>query len=329
MLEHTPEIPAWPQLPKRSPDERMIPQFAMGLPGVERHEGRMVIDTTKPSFDDELLRFYEAYLSASEGSDSGALERFGLPWERAAGLYALLEALPSSSIRPVAVKGQLTGPFTLGTGVTDQNGRYAYYDHRLRDAIVKYLAMNARWQIRKLRPFARQVLLFLDEPALSGYGSSAFVSVSERDILDDRGEVISAIHDEGGLAGVHCCGNTDWSLLLKSGVDILSFDAYEFFDRLALYSADLGTFLERGGLVAWGIVPSLDPEALERETVGSLLDRLKAQFRRLEEAGIPADLLRRQALITPSCGAGSLTEELAEKALRLTADLSKALKEGP
>lgn len=328
LLEYTPEIPAWPQLPKRSPKEQMIPQFALGLPEIERRDGRIFINTERPSFDDELLQFYEAYLAASEGGDSEALERFGLPEQRAAGFHALLDVLPSSGVEPVAVKGQLTGPFTLGTGVTDQNGRYAYYDHRLRDAIVKYLSMNARWQARKLKRLSPQVLLFLDEPALSAYGSSAFLGVSERDILADLVEVVSAIHDEGGLAGVHCCGNTDWSLLLKSGVDILSFDAYEFFDRLVLYSADLGAFLERGGLVAWGIVPSLDPEALEKETVGSLLDRLKAQFRTLEGAGVPPDLLRRRALITPSCGASSLTEELAERALKLTADLSQAAREG-
>ncbi|MCK4416880.1 MAG: hypothetical protein KAV99_01780 [Candidatus Latescibacteria bacterium] len=50
---------------------------------------------------------------------------------------------------------------------------------------------------------------------MAGFGSSVFVSIHEEDTLNDLGEVIDAIHAEGGLAGTHCCGNTDWALLLK------------------------------------------------------------------------------------------------------------------
>ena len=325
ILKYTPDVPAWPQLPKRSPNEGMVLQFTENMPGIERKDGRTYFDVTRSSFDDELIGFYSDYLAVTEGGEDERLERFGLSERYAAGIYALLELIPSFGIEPVMVKGQLTGPFTLGTSLTDQDGRCAYYNPQLRDVIVKYLAMNARWQVRKLSRIS-PALIFIDEPGMSAFGSSAFVGVREEDILNDLGEIIDAVHSEGGSAGIHCCGNTDWSLLLKTKIDVLSFDAYEFFDRLTLYPKELRKFLNRGGVLSWGIVPSLQPDMLEVETLDSLIAKIEGQIARLERIGLDADLIKRQSLITPSCGAGSLTEDLAERVLRLTFELSQALR---
>ncbi len=71
-------------------------------------------------------------------------------------------------------------------------------------------------------------------------------------------EVFTAIHAEEALAGVHCCGNTDWSVLLATQVDILNLDAYNYLEYLALFPMELREFLDRGGVVAWGIVPNND-----------------------------------------------------------------------
>jgi len=333
ILEYTPSIPAWPQLPKRDANEGMIFQFTQNMPGIAQREGKIYFDTNQPSFDDKLIQFYSHYLAASEGYKDTSLEKFALSKEYAAGIYALLEAISSRKIRPVAIKGQLTGPFTLGTSLTDQDKRCAYYDYRLREVIVKSIAMNARWQIRKVSQISpacatadRPVAIFIDEPGMAAFGSSTFVSISEDDFLNDLGQVIDAIHAEGGLAGTHCCGNTDWSILLKTEIDILSFDAYEFFDRLALYPEELNQFFKRGGILSWGIVPSLQPDMLAIETTDSLIAKFEKQVSRLEKIGIDVDLILGQSLITPSCGAGSLTEELAVRALQLTSDVSKTLR---
>ena len=325
ILEYTPSIPAWPQLPKRDPKEGMLAQFTENMPGIMWRDGSVSFDTNRPSFDDELMEFYSHYLAVSEGQDDACLEKFAISEEYAAGIYALPEALSSQEIKPFMMKGQLTGPFTLGTSLTDQDRRCAYYDQRLRDMMVKYLATNARWQIRKLSPIA-PVMIFIDEPSMAAFGSSAFVGVSEDDILNDFSEIIDAIHEEGGWAGTHCCGNTDWSLLLKTEIDVLSFDAYEFFDRLILYPKELERFFKRGGILSWGIVPSLQPDMLEVETLDSLLSKFEGQLSTLEKVGLDTDMLRRQSLITPSCGVGPLTEELAVRALGLTLDVSRTLR---
>jgi hypothetical protein len=184
------------------------------------------------------------------------------------------------------------------------------------------------WQMTQLSRFGLPVMIFLDEPALLGFGSQTFITVSREDVIGDINEVVVAIHGMGGLAGVHCEENTDWSLLMETELDILDFDAYDHMQAITLYPAELHTFLERGGVLGWGIVPTLDREAAATETLPSLLARFDEGLERLERKGFQRELLLRRALITPSCGAGGvLTEPLAERVLGLLRELSTALRE--
>lgn len=321
MLRYTPQIPAWVQMP-RLPREGMLIQFNEGMPGLVCQEGKTYFQNEGPAFEEALLRFYEDYLSATEGASLAHLERFAISPEYASGLYALVNVLESTPPSLFAVKGQITGPFTLGTGLVDRLGRYAYYDPTLKDIIVKSIALKAGWQVEKFKPFGVPVIISIDEPGLVGYGSSSFISVSKEEIQESLEEIITVIHASGGTAATHCCENTDWALLLNTEIDILSFDAYGFFDNLIIYEKELGRFIERGGMLAWGIVPTHDPDVLSQETGTSLVSKWKHNVQRLTEKGVELDRLLRQSLITPSCGAGSLSPELAEKALALTREVS-------
>jgi len=170
-------------------------------------------------------------------------------------------------------------------------------------------------------------MIFLDEPSLLGFGSQTFITVSREDIVGDINEVVAAIHALGGLAGVHCEENTDWSLLMESDLDILDFDAYASLQAMTLYPTELHAFLERGGILGWGIVPTLDREAAATETLPSLLTRLDEGIERLVDKGFDRHLLLRRALLTPSCGAGGvLTEPLAERVLVLLRELSTTMR---
>ena len=241
-------------------------------------------------------------------------------------LLKVMAALPKRFHPPVVTKGQVTGPFTWGTALTDQNRRCAYYDEQLHDVIVKGAALKALWQIEHLKVFGAPVMIWMDEPALLGFGSSTFISISREDVLRDLNEVAGAIHAAGALTGVHCEANTDWSLLMEADLDILDFDAYDHMEAITLYPGELRAFLERGGSLGWGSVPTLNPEAAATETVESLLARLDAGVARLEAKGLARKLLMRRALITPSCGAGTLTPALAERVLGLLRELSARLR---
>ena len=321
VFKYTPEIPLWIQLPAFQ-EEGMIAQFLPGFPGITTEKEKTFINTASNKIDEDLLEFYEDYVAVTEEGANLDDSRFMLNTDTVGGFFAFKERLHNLSYQPVAVKGQITGPVTFGLGLTDQNGKAIFYDEQLKDVAVKLLAQKARWQVRKLSSFGCPVIIFLDEPALAGFGSSAFISISRDDVLKCFEEVIEAIHAEGGLAGIHVCANADWSLVLDSASDIINFDAYSFFDRLILYPDHLKKFIDRGGILAWGIVPTLRNDDLEKETTASLLALWESQVQAIEAVGIDKSTILAQSLITPSCGAGSLRLDLTTKVLMLTRELS-------
>ena len=113
-------------------------------------------------------------------------------------------------------------------------------------------------------------------------------------------------------------------MLLSTNLDILSFDAYGYLETVALYPKELKTFLERGGILAWGIIPT--SEAILKEDPQSIVNRFKKGIEILVKKGIDPALLQR-AIITPSCGTASLSIPLAERVCEVTAEVSRRLKE--
>jgi hypothetical protein len=324
IFEYTPQIPLWPQLPAYK-EEGMILQYVSGMPGLTRVNGKIYIDTDGTAFETELLAFYEEYLLVAEGGTSLSDSRFRLSPEVAKGFYTFLAAAGQGRKDLIALKGQTTGPITFCTGLVDQAGRAIFYNDQLRDAAVKHLAMKARWQTQKMAEIGSRPIMFFDEPGLAGLGSSAFITITNDEIIACFGEVFEAVRAENGLTGVHVCANTEWPVLFDSGVDIVSYDAYSFFDKLILYSDHLVRFIARGGILATGIVPTA-PEFIDQETVDSLVDKWFEQSRRLQAIGIDADAVYQQTLITPSCGTGTVSPEQARKVLALTKGVSEKIR---
>ncbi len=325
VFKYTPDIPLWVQLPAYK-EERIIAQFLPGMPGVTIEEDRVFIDTAGASFDDEILKFYEEYMAVTEGDVDIDNTRFAMGPDTAPGFFMLLEHLSTRDASPVAIKGQISGPVTFGIGLTDREGRAVFYNAQTKDVMVKLLARKAGWQVDKLAAAGLPVILFLDEPAMAGFGSSEMISISREEITVCLNEVIDAVHSKGGIAGIHVCANTDWSLILESAVDIVNFDAYSYFDRFILYADQIKKFIKNDGIIAWGIVPTSFAEDIERETTESLLKRWQDQMSQMENLGIDPSLLLRRSLITPSCGTGTLSPAHAERVLALTAGLSSAIR---
>lgn len=312
-LQHFPDIPGWPQLPRRTFQENMYAQFSERFPGVVLEDERIWVDRTR-DLDPELEALYTAYLE--DDPSHGAISP-----DYAQGLHVFLRQVPRQVPQASIVKGQVTGPVSWGLVVVDQERRPILYDEILADAVAKHLRLKAQWQERTLRRICPQTIMSVDEPYMSSFGS-AYVSLSRDQAITLMEEVFAGIE---GLKMVHCCGNTDWSLLLATSVDILSFDAYEYVTNLALYPDELRAFLDRGGALAWGITPNT-PAAYD-QTVETLLARLSAAMNLLVDKGLHLDDILAASLITPACGLGSLPEDLAERILTLTAGVSQAMRE--
>jgi hypothetical protein len=321
------DAPCWPQLSALGLNEQMEIQYSEGMPRriIDREKGRMYFDTSG-DYSEDIAAFYETYMEAMDPEEgSGDCSAMAISPEFSKGIYVFEEKLKEKGAKLPFVKVQTTGPCSFALTITDENKRASYYNEEFRDVIVKALAMKCRWQIQKFSPYADTIICFIDEPILSAFGSSTYVSVRREDVVEHLMEVIQTIHSENAIAAIHCCGNTEWSILVDAGVDIVNFDAFEYGETIAMYPEHVKKHLEGGGMLAWGIIPT--STAIREQEVNSLEDRFEKLMEHLAAQGIDRELIREQALITPSCGTGSMNPEDAERVFRMTELLTRRMKE--
>lgn len=302
------QIPFWPQLPRADFFENMYVQFCEQLPGVVVDEENKTIRVRSEG---------EAYLAAFENCfaniQDANLDYFSISRRAGAGLYALSERLGGVSWQGW-VKAQVIGPVSLALSVLDEKKRPILYDADLCEILPSYLGMKAAWLVRQLRVHAEtKVIIFVDEPYLVAVGTSQ-CSLPREEIIRMINRVIASIHEAGALAGVHCCGNTDWEMVMATDIDILNFDAVNYLDKFFLYENAVKKFLKRGGIPALGIVPN--NEELEKPDVEEALRRHFEPYRAT---------LSRGAIITTSCGCSGLSEALTRKALELCVQVAERL----
>ena len=315
------KIPFWPQLVKKSFREDMLCQYTERMPGIvaDTDSGRVVLKRN-PRAEIEAEELKKRY-------EDGELDYFSMSEDYASGFYEYLYRLKSRDLSDTDyLKGQITGPVSLTFGIYDTDGVPLYFDAGFREAAVKTLEMRARWQALKLKGISKDVIIFIDEPTLAFFKNTAKNSrIKKEDLAVYINRIASAIHAEGCYAGMHCCADADWNFALSTDIDIISFDSFKYAQGFLESFEAIKRFLERGGIIAWGMVPttadSVDTEA------GVLAGMLGGYFKRLEEKGLEGRAIRESSLITPSCGCGALGREEAEKVFGVCSDLSSLAQE--
>ncbi len=318
MFRSLPDIPCWPQLPRLSAQEDMCIQYTEGLPCAKINiaDKTVTIDVSQNT-SDALQGFYETYLANDP-------DLFKISPACSAGFYAMIDRLDRSPQKPYrALKGHVVGPITLAGSIKLSSGITALYSDEFFDVIIKLMSMKALWQFTKLSQYKLPVIIFIDEPYLTSFGS-AFMNISRERAISAMNEAYDAVQTQGGLTGTHCCGNTDWAMLMESKVDIVSFDAYEFMDKYLMYWREIKTFVDRGGYLAWGIVPT-SPK-INTTSLDDLVKKLEEGIQFLAGKGVSRALIHDRSIITPSCGTGTLSIQEAEKVMTLTHDVSMAMR---
>ena len=313
ILQYFQEAPAIPRL------TRSTRMYLEGIPClvVDSEKRRLWFDIS-PQREKELLEFYERY----EADD---VDYFAISRDYAPGMYAMLERLKEerpSELRIVHI--QTPGPVSWGLTVTDEEGKAAFYNDTMKDVLVKTLAMKAKWQERLIQDMLPgvQAMVNFGEPSLIVHSSAVGSGVREN-VIHALNEVIEAVN---GLSCIHCCANIDWTILMESNTDVINFDAYEYMDKIALYPKEWNRFLERGGILAWGIVPTSN-EKIVSESVETLMERLEEGFEVLVGNGVNRERLLEASMITPSCTTSTMSVELSELAFRYTSELSQRMRE--
>ncbi len=318
-------IPFWPQMVKINKNEDMIFQFIENMPSFFSDENRIYLNTEYDNFFEDLEEFFNDYEAITNNIQSYNIEKYKIT--KAIAFEKYLKLLIDN--HPQYAKGQIVGPFTLSTSLFTKDGTAAIYDDTLKEIITKNLTLKALWQIYQIKKASPNTIpiIFIDEPTLSQLGTSAYMSLTESGIISMIKEITKAIKYNNAIPAIHCCGKCNWRVPLKSEVEIINFDAYSYAENISIFSNEIDKFLHKNGKIAWGIVPTLDKKALEKITIEDLVEKFEIAVKYLTNKGIDEKLIIRNSLITPSCGAGILPVELAEKAMDLTSLLSTKLKE--
>jgi hypothetical protein len=306
------DVPFWPQLPHLSYYEDMYVQASEGFPGIvldlEKRTLRFSMDKFMGEFEETMAHFDDpAYFDISEA--------YSLVYHRFLGL--------DLSDRP-AIRGQVEGPISLGFNVLDQDDRPILFNDTIRPFMIEFLGKRANVQLKRLKNINANAFLFIDEPGLQYLFSalSGYTNVAAR---ADMEVFFSGIERP---RGVHLCGNPDWDFLLRLDLDVLSLDVYSNGEVFVAYGRSIREFLDRGGRIVWGIVPT-NFEPFEKEDIDSLENRLEGLWTSLAHEGIDREYLLSRSMLSPAtcCLVNPDGERTVEKAFRMTQDLSSRLRE--
>jgi hypothetical protein len=306
------QFPYWPQLPVINNYENMYIQYCEGLPScrINIEKGNVYMHLGELTNEDKE-KFYSSILEEK-------IDDFQISKTFSKGIYALKDYLNKNKPSYEILKGHVTGPVSFSLFLTDENKRSLIYNDEARDIIVELISMKAKWQEKF---FNENMIIFFDEPYMVSYGS-AFFNMSEDIIVDMFNRVFSSVK---GLSGVHCCGNTDWSVILKTSVNIINFDAFLFMDNFLIYADEIKNFIKKGGFLAWGIVPT--SEDIRNVSLTDLEKIFNKAVKTLTEKGLELEEIISQSFITPSCGTGSMQEQDALQVFKINKDISDYLRD--
>ncbi|MBT4511737.1 MAG: hypothetical protein HOC20_05970 [Chloroflexi bacterium] len=278
------DIPYWPQLPRITFSEDMFAQLADGFPGtMTNHEDKYVSFNTERFFDD--LANYSAKMD-----DPSA---FSLNGHNSMTYHHYLDSDFSTK---VAIRGQLCGPVNFGFRVTDEEKKPIIYNDDVRALLFDFAQKKVNAQYQELVKINSNAFVWVDEPGL-GWVFNSFSGYNELRAQEDYRYFLDGFE---GPRALHLCLNVHLPYLFGLGLDILSIDAFQFETMPRGYAEDIAQFLNSGGIMSWGIVPTesvtLDPESPE-----TLFNRLVSYWEVIaENSDISTEKIARQALIAPS-----------------------------
>ena len=314
MRNHFPEVTPVPIL------TMSVRRYIENMPCININRENRQVSFQVSGRENELAEFYDRYLSND-------LDYFAIHPEREPALYKLAEMYRDEPWPELKfIMFHVVGIYGLSSSIKDENGVPSFHNDTLRDMIVKTLLMKAKWNKRKIEELfpGTQVMVNLGNGGLSAFLSAG--GTGSWDLIKDLyNEQIEAVDT---LTQIHCCANFDWSLLMKTKTDSINFDAYQYGETMSFYSRELKGFLERGGMIAWGIVPTTaHGEDLLKEDPRTLMEKLEGHIQSAVDKGIDKELLLESSWVTPSCAPQTLSNELAERVLAYTSEVSQRFRE--
>lgn len=312
-LAMTMDIPFWPQLPKVNFYEDMYVQITENFPGITIDEKNLKINFSLDKFYDELNNY-------AENMDND--DYFALTGQYSVVYHEFLNRPGLDQF--YAIRGQSIGPVSFGLKITDPDKKPIIYNPEIKDFIYDIMAKKLNVQFKELQAKNKNAFVWVDEPGLAFIFGSFTGYTGSSAVIDYQ----SFLRTLEGPKGIHLCGNPDWDFLLKDlTLDILSMDIYTNGDIFVKYVEDIKHFLERGGIISWGITPTLTEE-LTQENFQTMIDKMEASWNFLDKHGIDKELILQQAWLAPSrcCLVNADGTKSVAESFRLLRELSAYFK---
>jgi hypothetical protein len=289
------DMPSIPSLPRRSPAEGAIAQAMVGMRGITVGQygaiavDRGLVDPLAPVVTDLQ---HDAFVGFSTFLDQA---RGHTGW----------------------VKWQFVGPVTFGMAL-------------MRAGVPMSIAFEAAVRCVRTRiqhlvdavdsalPGCRQ-LVFIEEPDFAQLMTPGF-PIAPDTAIDLVSGALAAI-ETSAVSGLHVCGLADIPSQLAAGPAVISLPVHHSVVESAGY---LETFMQRGGYVAWGAVPTNGPISSSADRPWRQLSELWCE---LVQRGADPGLLRRQAIITPECGLSAHTPAVADGVFRVAAIVGRRVRD--
>jgi hypothetical protein len=306
------DIPFWPQLPNYSYYEDMYVQAAEHFPGIVLNMEKKTLRFSMEKFVQE----FEEYMSRFEDPVFfDVSEQYSVVYH---------DFLAKDLADRPAIRGQLEGPVSFGFNIHDQDDRPILFDDSIRPFMLEFMAKRINTQLSRLKEKNANAFMFVDEPGLQ-FIFSAMSGYGEQKAKTDLDEFFSAVDRP---RGIHLCGNPDWDFLLGLDLDILSLDIYTNAEIFSSCAGSIKKFLDRGGILVWGIVPT-GYEMFAKESLGFLTMKLEGIWEYLTKKGVDMEQIVTQGLLSPAtcCLVNPDKGETVESAFSLVNHLSKELRE--
>jgi len=302
------DMPFFPQLPNLDFKEDLYTIAAENFPGITINTEKKSINFSYKLFSEKLPEFIENIES----------EEFLSMSIKQSSIYQAFLNTDLSTYS--AIRGQFMGPMSFGFRITDEDRKPIIYNDVVREIIYLFFSKKINYQYKQLTAKNKNVYIWLDEPSIELL-FSCFTGYTN---LSAKQDYLTFLEMIEAPIGIHLCGNPDWSFLLSEiNIKMLSMNAHGCGSMFTKYYDEINSFLLKGNIIAWGIVPTLKKQ-FDIETVETLENKLETMWDYLATKGIDKQLLLKQSLLTPSscCMVNKDAGKTVEDSFRLLKELS-------
>jgi hypothetical protein len=314
------ETPYIPILPNVSQTDTMKNRVFANIPGVVYDSEKLILKVGTQEHKDNIADFEKAFNNPNIKN----LENYGFEAEFLEKYFQMIKKFKSKYAYI-----NLLGPFTVSQILISTAKEQCLADKSYRKLFIHAICVKALWLIEKIKQINPNTtpIVILEEPMFGQFG---MVKRENNEVTADLvinlfSKVTEKLKKAGAIVGVQCFEKCDWSIPIKAGVDLISYDAYNNPNNLSIIPEILIDFLRKGGIINWGIVPVVSDTMVRGLTIDYLEKRLSSTIAGIVLAGVPAELLYRNIMVSLNSDTDKLSILFAEKAILLATQLASRL----